>query len=106
MLGQTEKLVSTLVNEDPDMVDIVLDFVNELPGRAKELERAFAARDWGKLEKLSHQLKGAGGSYGYPQITEVAATMEADCKSRSPNRFPASIEQFRRLIAAAEAALA
>jgi HPt (histidine-containing phosphotransfer) domain-containing protein len=50
------------------------------PGRAPErsaaILRASQASDMGTLKRLAHQLKGAGGSYGFPGITEAAAAVE------------------------------
>ena len=35
------------------------------------------ARGWTTLKTLSHQLKGAAGSFGYPSITDACAEIEA-----------------------------
>jgi HPt (histidine-containing phosphotransfer) domain-containing protein len=34
------------------------------------------------LERLAHQLKGAAGSYGFPQVTPVAARLEQAARER------------------------
>jgi len=58
------------------MMEIVEEFAAELPGRAEEIESTLAAGDSERLRTLAHQLKGAGGSYGFDKITEVAAQVE------------------------------
>ncbi len=102
---RSDPLVSTLLAEDPDLRDIVEEFVRGLSDRVSELERALTEQDWTSLQREAHRLKGAGGSYGFPPITEVAARLEADIHAEQPQKFDAWIEQLRRLAAAAEAGL-
>ncbi len=61
---------------DPDMVEIVREFASDLPNRVRRLEELLAQGDFEELERVAHQLKGAGGGYGFPQITEAAAVLE------------------------------
>lgn len=103
--AQPCRLVSTLLAEDPEMRDLVEQFVDGLSERIRELQAAFAASDWNTLERTAHRLKGAGGSYGYPAITELAARMEAEFKARRGERFADWIAALEQLIAAARAGL-
>jgi HPt (histidine-containing phosphotransfer) domain-containing protein len=66
---------------DPDLLEIVREFASELPERIAKLEALVASRAWSELQTLSHQLKGAGGGYGFAVITEVAARLEQALKS-------------------------
>ncbi len=68
--------VRSIYEDDPDMMEIVREFAAELPDRAAALESALQAGDHDQLRTLAHQLKGAGGGYGYPQITEVCGALE------------------------------
>ena len=65
---------------DPDMLEIVREFAAELPARIAKLEAHAAAGQLRELQTLAHQLKGAGGGYGFPQITELAASLESALK--------------------------
>ena len=40
------------------------------------LEDSLAKGDLPRVRTLAHQLKGAGGGYGFAQITEAAASLE------------------------------
>ena len=62
---------------DSDMLEIVKEFASELPERMVALEQSLSSGDLAKLETLAHQLKGAGGGYGFPQITDAAAVLES-----------------------------
>jgi HPt (histidine-containing phosphotransfer) domain-containing protein len=66
---------------DPDMLEIVREFAHELPERIAKVESLLAARAFPELQTLAHQLKGAGGGYGFPIITEVAASLERALKT-------------------------
>jgi HPt (histidine-containing phosphotransfer) domain-containing protein len=72
--------IRSLYEDDPDMLEIVREFARELPARASELEQRCAAGNLAELQRLAHQLKGAGGGYGYPSITELAASLESALK--------------------------
>ncbi|MEZ4407848.1 MAG: ATP-binding protein [Polyangiales bacterium] len=62
--------------DDPDMADLVVTFATELPSRADAMRAALAAGDHDALRTLAHQLKGAAGGYGYPELTDAAAALE------------------------------
>jgi signal transduction histidine kinase/CheY-like chemotaxis protein len=70
-----EALVSTF-GDDADMMEIVRQFVHDLPARSSAILRATQALDMEALARLAHQLKGSAGGYGFPGITEAAAEVE------------------------------
>lgn len=61
---------------DPDFSDLVDMYVGEMPERVLRLQTLFAAAAWDDLRRLAHQIKGAAGSYGFPQITPAAGNLE------------------------------
>jgi HPt (histidine-containing phosphotransfer) domain-containing protein len=103
--GPVDKLISELVREDPDMVDIVEEFVKELPKRLAQMQAAYTALNWKMLRTLAHQLKGAGGSYGYQSLTELATEMEAGFSRQQADQFQAWMKQLAGMAQAAEAGL-
>lgn len=62
--------------DDPDMVAIVALFIHELPQRLAAMHVAIAAADHEQLRMLAHQLKGAAGGYGFPNLGEAAALID------------------------------
>ena len=50
---------------DPDLAELVALFVSELPQRLADIRQAAQEQNWQEARRLSHQLRGAGGSYGY-----------------------------------------
>ena len=69
-------LHSKLLDDMPDMVELVQGFIAKLPDILKELEKSVSASDWPTIKHKAHDLKSVGGSYGYPEISKIAANME------------------------------
>ena len=73
----TGQPIYSTFGDDADMAELVEMFVEEMPARITSLEEAFAGRDRETLHRLAHQMKGAGGSYGFAQLTPYAKAVES-----------------------------
>lgn len=71
----TEPLRSPLAN-DPDMVELVEFFVEEMASRVESINNAARTNDLGQLRTVAHQLKGSAAGYGFTPISSCAATLE------------------------------
>jgi HPt (histidine-containing phosphotransfer) domain-containing protein len=69
-----------MLANDPDLQTIVQIFVKEMPLRIQKLLDEYQAKDWEKLSYTAHQLKGAAGSYGFCEVSPVAAHLEQAAK--------------------------
>lgn len=98
-------LRSQLLADEPSMRDLVEEFVTNLSSRASELRAAYGRLEWERLRTLAHQLKGAGGSFGYPDITRLGATMETAFRKQEASQFRAWMEELAGLIEGARAGL-
>lgn len=72
------------VGEDPDMVEIVVQFVKGLKTHAENLRKAQQDGDRETIRRVAHQLKGAAGGYGFPSITAAAAKLEDRARDGAP----------------------
>jgi HPt (histidine-containing phosphotransfer) domain-containing protein len=68
--------IRSVFEDDPDMLEIIREFATELPQRANEIEGLLAGNHRAKLQTAAHQLKGAGGGYGFQPITDSAGLLE------------------------------
>lgn len=59
-----------------DIQDLVEEFVYQLPLRLNEIQQAMNEEDWNLFRSLLHSLKGVGGSFGHPRITELCQIIE------------------------------
>jgi len=66
---------------DEEMLELLATFVGGLPDRAAALERSLARRDLERVAVLAHQLKGTAKAYGFPEITDEAATLETSLRA-------------------------
>lgn len=73
------RVLSSLAG-DPDLGELVEMYVSEMPQRVQTILQAHAAHDWELLGRLAHQVKGAAGSYGFQQITDLAESLEHACR--------------------------
>jgi HPt (histidine-containing phosphotransfer) domain-containing protein len=62
--------------EDPDMVELIEYFVSELPERSSAITACWREQRFDDLRRLAHQLKGASGGYGFPDLGDAAAQLE------------------------------
>ena len=105
MEGQHGEPVLSEFADDPDMSDLVGDFVGRMPERINALKSAFEAGDTEQVMRLAHQLKGSGGGYGFPLLTEVAGELEQKAKSAPTSidniktEFEAVLDVCRRMAA-------
>jgi HPt (histidine-containing phosphotransfer) domain-containing protein len=80
--SQVKVLVSELAN-DPEFALLIDKFLNHLGPKIEKMSSYLSSRQLEDLAGLAHQLKGAGGGYGYPSITEAAREVENRAKSRT-----------------------
>jgi len=73
----TNGAITSAFRDDPEMAGAVAEFVALLPHRLAEMRQAAGAGLWEALRRLAHQMKGAGGSYGYACLTEAARELES-----------------------------
>ncbi len=104
--SRIHKLVSQLLLEDGDLRDIVEEFVAGLAQRMDELRQAHEKLDFDQLTMLAHRLKGAAGSYGYPDISQLCAKLEQQFRAHQAEGFGQRMAELAAFVAAARAGLA
>ena len=83
------------MSNDPDIGDLVKMFVDEMPKRVAKLRQQGEAGDWEQLGHTAHQLRGAAGSYGFDQVTPLAAALERSCReSHNEREIEAHLDQL------------
>jgi PAS domain S-box-containing protein len=103
-------LVSELA-DDPDLAELAIGFADLLPSRVEAIVAQIEADDAASAARLTHQLKGAAGSYGYPLISEIARQLEQALidghgdVTRLQARLTACAAAARRAVHAADVAI-
>jgi HPt (histidine-containing phosphotransfer) domain-containing protein len=75
MLVNGPRIKSTLTN-DPDMRELIVMFVDEMPGRATKLRDVLTAAKWKDLANEAHKLRGSAGGHGFGAIGNAAGSLE------------------------------
>ncbi len=92
-----EPIGSELLRDDPSFADIVLQFVDGLGDRLAKMEEAIAAADFEELRVAAHQLKGSGGGYGYPALSNQAADLERHARAKVLENCAEALEVLKKL---------
>jgi CheY-like chemotaxis protein/HPt (histidine-containing phosphotransfer) domain-containing protein len=79
--ADAEVMVSDF-SDDPEMAAILGEFVGRLDAQVEAMRKAYSDRQYEELQRLGHRLKGAGGSYGYPLLTDAGRELEDAVKAR------------------------
>lgn len=85
-------------SDDPDMTELVIEYVEKMPQRVHSMVTAFETSSREQLIRIVHQLKGSGGGYGFPQLTTVADRLEQRLLSISDQELSTVDPEFRALI--------
>ncbi|MEN6406325.1 MAG: PAS domain S-box protein [Thermoguttaceae bacterium] len=75
-VGPTEERIVSQYADDSEIVEILPGFVERLAGQLDAMQKTLSTGQHEELRRLAHKLKGAGGSYGYPLLTETCAVLE------------------------------
>lgn len=78
--------------DDPDFRELLEEFSAAVPERRQGLIDAHRAADHQALRMRAHQLKGAGGGFGFPQLSDLAGELERVCQGNDPARTVEALE--------------
>ncbi len=74
------------------------NFLNIALGKVKQMKEALLNGNLSLIQIYAHQLKGSGGSYGFPEVTEIAGQIEEKCISNSCHEVSELIQKLYDLI--------
>lgn len=93
---QTEKI---LVHAPPGVPSrLLVEYVSRCRSALPDLQTALDQSDHGQMRVFGHRLRGTGGAYGFPPLTEIGSLIEQASSS-------GDIAELRRHVAALEAYL-
>lgn len=93
---QTEKI---LVHAPPGVPSrLLVEYVSRCMSALPDLQTALDQSDHGQMRVFGHRLRGTGGAYGFPALTEIGSLIEQASSS-------GDTAELRRHVAALEAYL-
>lgn len=70
-----------IVHVDASFEPLIPKFLTNRKKEVVTMREALAQQDLETVRKVAHGMKGAGGSYGFDRVTEIAATIEQAAKA-------------------------
>jgi HPt (histidine-containing phosphotransfer) domain-containing protein len=67
---------------DLDFQDLLVEFAQAVSERRQLFAELHSAGSVDELGRQAHQLKGAGGGYGFPQVSTTSAELERACRAK------------------------
>ena len=92
--AKRSKIYDELV-ASPKYKNLIRKFASNLPKSMEKLEQTFKQANWEQLAITAHGLKGSGGTFGYPEITEIAGRLEQAAFSADGVTAEATISELR-----------
>lgn len=83
--------------DDPDMVELVMMFVEEMPARANTIVASLTKKDWKNLANEAHKLRGSAGGHGFSTVGDAAGVLEDAIRSVT-GREEAAIENIQQQV--------
>ncbi len=84
--------------DDAAARELVDEYARALALKAEAVEKAFLAGDAALLAKLTHEIKGSAGMYGFPRISEKALSLSQLAANRENlERIEAAVFELTRL---------
>jgi HPt (histidine-containing phosphotransfer) domain-containing protein len=97
-IKERRPIISTLIKGDPSFADLVEEFVAGLPERLTAMESALEEPDFQRAKVLAHQLKGSGGGYGFPDLTDIASKLESEAIERNLTACLETLDELNQLV--------
>ena len=74
--GDGPPIVSSLLASEPDLADLIREFVKKLPEMVNKIKLAYTEKQMDDLRREVHTVKGTGGNFGYAEVFELAKRIE------------------------------
>jgi histidine phosphotransfer protein HptB len=88
---------------DADFREVLEAFVDALPERRRLLIELHRDGSLDELERQAHQLKGAGGGYGFSEISAAGAELQHACRAQDPTHVEHCLAELIDLLVRVEA---
>ena len=103
-MGQVDELIG-LDDSGAVLADFIDMYTTQAPQRIAEMAAAHAARDFERMTRVAHSLKGASGNLGAVGVADAARRIELAGQARDPDGVDALLDEIRAGYLAAERAL-
>ncbi|MFQ5636903.1 MAG: Hpt domain-containing protein [bacterium] len=71
---------NNIVYVDSDLEDLIPGFMENRHKDVEKINNLLAGNNLEEIQRLGHSMKGAGGGYGFDEISEIGKQLEAAAK--------------------------
>ncbi len=91
-----------IVEIESDLQALIPGFLKNRTKDIIELQSLMNESKFEEIEKLAHRMKGSTGSYGFLEMSEIAALLETKAKNQNLNEIQQMINQLKEIIESTE----
>jgi len=84
---------------DADFADLIPDYLAHRRQDVQLLKEALAQGDFATLRTLGHKMKGTGGGYGFPDISDIGRAIQAAAENQESAIIGEQTERLARYLA-------
>ncbi len=77
---------------------MIQNYLNRRLQELQSLDDALNMHNYPLVQKIGHQLKGNGGMFGFPAISEIGAQIENSAASLDHVRLQSLVSEYHQLI--------
>lgn len=100
--SKSEEIYNSKCYQDSDVLALKMKFVSNLPSIFEVIKLSYENGQIDKVKTELHKLKGLGGSFGYPEITNMSLRIEQSLARNDTYQSECLIYKMGQLIVTAE----
>ena len=98
MKNQNLDYLKELVGDDPELINKLLEsFANTLNSSVKEINNGLENKDFERIYRAAHTLKGAAGSMGFKEIADISVKIEEYAKGENKELVKIEVEKLMEM---------
>jgi HPt (histidine-containing phosphotransfer) domain-containing protein len=90
-------LRSSLLDDEPELVDLIKKYINKYPEMISDLKLAFEKNELENFEQYLHDIKSTGGSYGFMRVTEIAVEIKKQLNNNNATAILVLLDEMEGL---------
>jgi HPt (histidine-containing phosphotransfer) domain-containing protein len=105
MDAEWKKMPRVTVAVDPDLIDLIPDFLTRKHDDLETMRSALVSGDLATIAAVGHKIKGEGGSFGFDAMSDIGGALEVCGKKGdrdSANQLVADLSEYLEKIEVVE----
>lgn len=87
-----------VIKADPDMLDLIAEFLEEKIDESAEWMTAFESQNFEELRRFGHRLRGTASMYGLEQLSELGHDLEVWSQEHNADLVEKTIHELMRFL--------